>query len=118
MPSDEEFEELRGRIVELENQLAQRGAARQDMASLTPEELQAFAKVRDMIATDVGQCGINDCFRCVVSHCVGTCVFRCLHQCLCVRCIQPCIFECTCGPCLAGGQVDLGGIGRFSGLGG
>jgi hypothetical protein len=91
------------------------------MESLTPEELQAFAKVRDMIAIEGGGfCGINDCFRCVISQCVTTCVARCIHHCIqqCIQpCIQPCIFECTCGPCLAGGQVG-GGIGRFSGLGG
>jgi hypothetical protein len=107
MPSDEEFEELKGRIVELENRLSERAGQRQDTSSLTPEELQAYAKVRDIIATDLGGfCGINDCFRCIIVRCLQSCV----------RCSQPCIFECTCGPC--GPGLGGGGIGRFSGLGG
>jgi hypothetical protein len=119
MPSDEEFAELKGRIVELENLLSQRAAVRQDMAALTPEELQAFAKVRDLMAADTGGfCGINDCFRCVISHCVTTCIARCIQCAQCIQCIQcvQCIFECTCGPCLA--SQGGGGVGRFSGLGG
>jgi hypothetical protein len=106
MPSQEEFDELKGRIVELENQLKGR-TARRDVSSLTPEEMQAYIKVRDILAGDWGDfCGINDCFRCIIA--------RCWQQCL--RCWQPC-FECTCGPCLIG-QPMGGGVGRFGNLGG
>ena len=108
MPSQEEFDELKGRIVELENQLKGR-AVQRDVSSITPEEMQAFVKVRDVVAGDWGEfCGINDCFRCVVQRCLQLCI---------VRCIQVCIFECTCGPCNQG-QVGGGGLGRFGGLGG
>lgn len=109
MPSEEEFDELKGRIVELENQLrAKRGT--RDAASITPEDLEAFTRVRDLLAGgDFGDfCGINDCFRCIITRCVGLCI---------VRCIQPCIYECTCGPCNLG-QFGGGGAGRFGGLGG
>jgi len=105
MPSDEEFEELKGRIVELENQLRRRTTKR--VTDITPEEMETFQKVRDVIATDFGDfCGINDCFRCIV-NCIQLCI---------VRCIQPCIFECTCGPCNPG-TFGTAGVSRFGGLG-
>lgn len=114
MPSQEEFDELKGRIVELENKLAQSGtaAARTTAADLSAEELAAFAKVRDVIAADWGdRCGINDCYRCVVTRCVTNCIQLCWER---------CIFECTCGPCNVCGVGGVGGgnIGRFGGLGG
>ncbi|MEO7588810.1 MAG: hypothetical protein ABIS84_12375 [Arachnia sp.] len=108
MADDKEFEALKGRIVELENQLNQQGLKR-EVTELKPEELQAYAKVRDVIAADYGDfCGINDCFRCV-QRCVQLCV---------ARCIQVCIHECTCGPCNVC-QTGFGGGqgGRFGGLG-
>ena len=105
MPSDEEFEELKGRIVELENQLKQRSTKR--VTDITPEEMATFQKVRDVIAADFGDfCGVNDCFRCIV---------QCIQLCI-VRCIQVCIFECTCGPCNPG-TVGTTGVSRFGGLG-
>ena len=105
MPSDEEFEELKGRIVELENQLRRRTTKR--VTDITPEELETFQKVRDVIAADFGDfCGINDCFRCIV-NCIQLCI---------VRCSQPCIFECTCGPC-SPGTFGTAGVSRFGGLG-
>jgi hypothetical protein len=109
MPTDEEFEELKGRIVELENQLGQRGVKRTS-EPITPEEMQAFAKVRDVLAADWGGfCGVNDCFRCIVQNCWQPCITRCLPP--------PCIVECTCGPCNIG-AAGGGGLSRFGGLGG
>ena len=110
MPSEEEFEELKGRIVELENQLAKGGAARGAVAEVSEEELKAFVKVRDVLVfTDWGEnCGINECFKCIV---VQPCTTLCIQ-----RCIVTCIVECTCGPCLQGGGLP-GGVGRFGGLG-
>lgn len=110
MPSQEEFDELKGRIVELENQLREREVKR-DISSITAEEMQAFVKVRDVIAGDWGEfCGINDCFRCVIQNC-GVCIVRCLPP--------PCIFECNCGPCgVCQVGRSAGGAGRFAGLGG
>ena len=111
MPSQEVFDELKGRIVELENALNGR-RVRRDVSDISPEELEAFKKVRDLLAGDWGEfCGINDCFKCVVS-CVqcSLCVTRC------VLCTPPCVVECTCGPCIMQGPGP-GGPGRFGGLG-
>ena len=108
MPSQEEFDELKGRIVELENRLQGRTTRRGDLSSLTPEELQAYAKVRDVLAGDWGEfCGINDCFKCIIAHCWQPCL----------RCWQPC-FECICGPCNPGLLTGGGVVGRFGNLGG
>jgi hypothetical protein len=110
MPTDEEFEALKGRIVELENQLAKRGKSR--VTDLTPEEIDTFQKVREVIASDFGDfCGVNDCM-----SCVQLCIQRCVQLCV-ARCIQVCIFECTCGPCNVG---NLGSVAatRFGSLGG
>lgn len=108
MPSQEEFDELKGRIVELENALKERAVNRE---AIRPEELEAFMKVRDVLAADSGDfCGINDCFKCIIARCWQLCVLRCYPP-------PPCIYECTCGPCqqsVAGG----GGLARFGGLGG
>ena len=110
MASQEEFEALKGRIEELENKLAAaQPAAASAKPEITAEELQAFVKVRDVIAMDWGEnCGINECMRCVVNRCVTACV---------TRCITVCSFECTCGPCNVG-PMGLGNLGRFGGLGG
>jgi hypothetical protein len=108
MPTNEEFEELKGRIVELENQLSARPLQR-DVTQVSEDEMRAFVKVRDVIAGDFGGfCGINDCFRCIVMRCWQPCI---------TRCIQTCIYECTCGPCLQN-PGDIGAVSRFSGLGG
>jgi hypothetical protein len=110
MSNQEEFDELKGRIVELENKLSKGSATRESAAGITAEEIQAFEKVRDVIASDWGEfCGINDCYRCiVVQRCVTTCI---------KTCYSPCIYECTCGPCNIGG-FGGGNVGRFGGLGG
>src|SRR5262245_57814365 len=98
MPSQEEFDQLKGRIVELENQLkAQAGRSTPDFADLTAEELQAYVKVRDV-----------------------------LESALCMR--PPCWWCCApCAPCSgpAGAwspgnvrESDRSGVQRFENLGG
>ena len=112
MATNEDFEELKGRIVELESKLAeaQKGAARKPAVDITPEEMQAYVKVRDVMAADWGDsCGINECYRCIVVRCYQPCI---------VRCIYTCINECTCGPCNIDPFVFQGGLQRFGGLGG
>ena len=108
MPDDTKTLELR--IAELEKKLSavtQRTTANQ----LTKEEIEAFHKVREVIAADWGDfCGINDCFRCV-----NLCVSRCIVN---TRCIVRCVNECVCGPCNVGDVLGGGGIGRFGTLGG
>ncbi|WP_152189445.1 hypothetical protein [Georgenia satyanarayanai] len=110
MADEAEFEALKGRIVELENQLKTQ-QVRRGVKDLSPEDLQAYARVRDVIAADYGEfCGINDCFRCIS---------RCTVCAVCVvRCLEVCIHECTCGPCNVGGLGSIGNAaGRFGGLG-
>ncbi|HSP59842.1 MAG TPA: hypothetical protein VLO09_02170 [Ornithinimicrobium sp.] len=113
MPTNEEFEELKGRIVELESKLAQAQegvTVRRPADSISAEDMQAYVRVRDVIAPDYGEfCGINDCFRCIVSRCYQPCV---------VQCITRCINECTCGPCNIDPGFIPGGMHRFGGLGG
>lgn len=102
MPSQEEFDELKGRLESLEKQIA--GAAPQEF---TEEELAAFRKVS--AAANFGEfCGINDCFRCRVCA-----VCRVCQVC---RVCKVCDFECSCGPCNVGGII--GGIGGFNQFGG
>jgi hypothetical protein len=111
MPSQEEFDELKGRIVELENALKQR---RQDEPDITPEEMETYKKVRDRLGGDWD----DPRNRIGGVLCAPTPVIRCFTQCFtqCFFCSR-CIFECTCGPCLQFGP-DPGGFGRFGGLGG
>lgn len=103
MASQEEFDELKGRLENLEQQIA--GAVPQQFSE---EELAAFRKVSS--AMQFGEfCGINDCFRprlCVTTVCTA-----------CRTCWVPCIMECTCGPCNQG-PIAGGGLQRFGGLGG
>jgi hypothetical protein len=108
MADDDQLKKLELRITELETQLQAAQAPRQ-ATQLTSEELQAFVKVRDVLASDFGDfCGINDCFRCRVLPCqIGGCVGP-----------RPCVVECTCGPCNLGGSFGAANLGRFSGLGG
>jgi hypothetical protein len=109
---DETVKRLEARIVELEQKLAA-VPTRPQATQITAEEVQAFHKVKDLIATDWGEfCGINDCFRLCV-RCQGgggTASFRCITR---------CINECVCGPCsvCAGGGFGSGG-GTFGGFGG
>jgi hypothetical protein len=48
MPSQEEFDELKGRVTELENQLQGR-AVTQDIGAITAEEMETYIKVRDIL---------------------------------------------------------------------
>lgn len=110
MPSQEEFDELKGRIVELENQL-KGNAVQRDVSSIAPEEMQTFIKVRDVLARDIAsqasQAGIT-----WVDPPSWPWILRCWPPCVPPR---EC-FECMCGPC-GPGQVGRG-LGRFGGLGG
>jgi len=120
MPSQEEFDELKGRLEKLENHVA--GAA---TPQFTDEELAAFKKVSSAMADTGDFCGINDCFRPRLCSTVDFCgindCFRprlCSTVCsVCRTCWTVCIFECTCGPCNLGG-FNAGGVQRFNGLGG
>ena len=102
MPSQDEFDELKGRLESLEKQVAGGSAA-----TFSDEEMAAYRKVSSAMA-DVGDfCGFNDCLRprlCTVCT-------------VCRSCYVPCIFECTCGPCNQGPIIG-GGLQRFNGLGG
>lgn len=106
---DDVIKRLEARVIELEQKLAQ-VARRPEPMQITVEEVNAYRKVKDLIAADYGEfCGINDCFRlCLRCHGGGT---------SCLRCITRCINECVCGPCSPGG---LGGGfgGQFGGFGG
>ena len=108
MPSQEEYEELKGRIVELENRLKER-SAQQDVTALSREEVEAYLKVRDVLLGPGRPC-INECQPCT-HPCIQPCVVHCW------RC-APCVFECNCGPCLIGQAGGAGAVGRFAGLGG
>jgi hypothetical protein len=103
---EERIKELEARIAELEKK--HEGTPRMTAANLSPEDIQAFHKVRDVIAADWGDfCGVNDCFRCIpVARCGGPVL----------RCIARCINECVCGPCSAG-PFGAGGGGNFGGFG-
>jgi hypothetical protein len=110
MADDDRIAALEGRIAELENQLAGRAKrAGPPAAELTQDDLAAFQRVRDVLATDWGDfCGINDCFRCRICRVCTTCVI--------CRVCRVCDVECICGPCNVGGMV--GGPGGFSSFGG
>ncbi|MEY9905205.1 hypothetical protein ABIA35_001421 [Catenulispora sp. MAP12-49] len=103
MPSQEEFDELKGRIVELENALKGRAAA-PSAADLTPEELATYHKVKAALGADSTY--PVPCAPCVKCYPCYTC-YVC-HSCYCAT-------ECTCGPCIQAGAG--GGAGRFGGLG-
>ena len=116
MADDAHIKALEGRIAALENALqakAERAGAptAAAAANLTPEEVAAFQKVRDVVAADWGEfCGINDCFRCRVC---STC-----SVCRVCRVCRVCDIECSCGPCQ---QIDPGiirGVGGFNQFGG
>lgn len=95
------------RLTEIEKKLDML-TQRAPTAGLSKEDIEAYRRVRDVMAADWGEfCGINDCFRCIQ---------LCGVRCLTTRCIVRCINECVCGPCNIGGGLG-GGIGRFEGLG-
>ena len=108
MTSDPKSLELR--LSDIERKLSAM-TQRAPVANLSKEDIEAYHRVRDVVAADWGDfCGINDCFRCIVVRCITRCVQRCI-----VRCIN----ECSCGPCnvcyVGGGG---GGLGGFESLGG
>jgi hypothetical protein len=104
---EDRIKKLEGRIEELENQL--RGRAQREPVDLSADEVQAYMKVRDVIAADWGDfCGINDCFRCSICRACTICR-------VCQIC-RLCDVECICGPCLRGGTV--GGVSDFRQFGG
>jgi hypothetical protein len=106
--SEDRIRRLEMAVERLEALLTQRQAPQPAVADLTADELKAYQKVREVLASDWGDfCGINDCFRCVVRLC------RVCDLCI----VRPCDVECTCGPCNLGG-FRSGGLNRFSGLGG
>lgn len=104
----EDSKSLELRLAEIEKKLDALATRRTAVASLSKDEIEAYRKVRDVLAADWGDfCGINDCFRCV----------QLCARCVTTRCIVRCINECVCGPCNLGGGI-AGGLGRFEGLGG
>ncbi len=104
---DDKVKKLEARVIELEQKLGQ-FTRRPEPAHVTAEEIQAFHKVRDLVATDFGDfCGINDCFRAC---------FRCQGGGGTSNCFR-CINECVCGPCSPGGFGGGGFGGRFGGFG-
>jgi len=105
----DESKDLSARVAALEQMMARAPAAQMDV-EITPEELKAFRKVRDIIAFDPDNvCGINECFKCVAV--CRTC--RVCQICSICRVCRVCDFECVCGPC----SLGSGGGGRFGGLG-
>jgi hypothetical protein len=110
MANDKDHDALEVRVRKLEDQLSQTRAQRQP-ADVTPEEFQAYLKVRSALQLDPDWgCGINEC---------QPCVLRCVQPCVVTRCIVRCDVECICGPCNfgGGGFGGFGGGGRFGGLG-
>jgi hypothetical protein len=81
---------------------------------ISAEELQAYAKVRDLVAwSDETTCGINETSPCIIRRCWWFVPPRGAGLCI----PQRCDVECVCGPCNIGGGAG-GGVGRFGGLGG
>jgi hypothetical protein len=111
VPTQDEFDELKGRIVELENALKGKAAA-PGPADVTPEELATYQKVRAALG---GSCSAPQ----ALTLCWPSCTCYCSGwTCLCSHCAT----ECTeCVPCGGGGpclraQARMG-VGRFGGLG-
>ena len=112
MDQERETQDLELRIRKLEDALGQARARRQSI-DVSPEDIQAYRKVRDALAFDPETvCGINECMPCIIRPCVvNPCV---INPCI----IRRCDVECICGPCGFGGFGGFGGGGRFGGLGG
>lgn len=109
MPTQEEFDELKGRIVELENAL--KGQATQPAAAdLTADDLASFQKVRAALASESRTPTVS-------GYGPWWPPYEC-YECYCFRC-QRCWTECTeCGGGCLQQAVRGGGVGRFGGLGG
>jgi hypothetical protein len=110
MMADDKLNELEGRLERIERALGARMRREpSEPVDLTAEELNAYRKVRDVMAADWGEfCGINDCFHCILCKVCSVC-----HVCVVCR---VCDVECTCGPCIIAGP--RGGIGDFRRFGG
>lgn len=107
----DEMKELSLRIDRIEKLLTDIAVERAPVATeLTKDEIAAFQKVRDVVAVDYGKfCGINDCYRCIITRCATICQVVCDIVC------NPCDVECSCGPCNIGGL--RGRVSRFGGMG-
>jgi hypothetical protein len=97
MANEQDYSALEVRVKKLEDQLAQSRAQRLP-ADVSPEEFQAYLKVRSALAYD--NCGGGG------THCGPGCEY--------VRCMARCDVECICGPCNFGGG-GFGGGGNFGG---
>ena len=111
----DEMKELSLRIERIERMVESIAVERAPSAAadLSADEISAFRKVRDVVAQDFERfCGINDCFRCIVTRCGFLCEFVCGRG-------GPCDVECSCGPCgFGGGGGGFGGrVNRFGNLG-
>lgn len=113
MAKEEDVKRLEARIVELEDQLKAVRTTREPV-DISAEEIQAFRKVSDALASDLACSGacLSECRICIVHRCVSACLRCGGGPCI----IDPCIVECSCGPCNIGGFAGRGG-GRFSSLG-
>jgi hypothetical protein len=99
--------DLEGRIDRLEKMFM--AGPKREAVDLSADEVNAYLKVRDVIAADYGEfCGINDCFRCMLC--------RSCSVCRVCRICRMCDVECICGPCNIGGMG--GGAGDFTRFGG
>jgi hypothetical protein len=105
----EEKGELEGRIERLEQMLGP--GTRREAVDLSADEINAYIKVRDVIAANYGEfCGINDCFRCTLCKPCMTC-----STCSTCRICRFCDVECICT--INPGRMS-GGIGDFTRFGG
>lgn len=103
----DDMKDISERLARLEKLVETTAVPRAQASDITPEDLVAFRKVRDVLAWDPDNtCGINECFKCVaICRTCQVCTVVC-------RVCRVCDFECTCGPCNIGGLA-----GRFGGLG-
>jgi hypothetical protein len=105
--AEDRLNELEGRLERIEKALGSR--MRREPVDLSADELNAYLKVRDVMAADWGDfCGINDCYRCTICRTCSICVV--------CRICRFCDVECICGPCLRSGLS--GGPGDFRQFGG
>jgi hypothetical protein len=106
--AEDRLNQLEGRLERIEKALGSR--MQREPVDLSADELQAYIKVRDVIAADWGDfCGINDCFRCTLCRSCSVCL-------VCQVC-RLCDVECICGPCGIRGAAG-GGIRDFRQFGG
>ena len=110
MADKDALKEVQLRLERLEDKLSTiAGGTR--AAKLSEEEIAAYHRVRTALWED-GSCGINETSPCVLNCRVSTCRVT-----ICDVICRPCDVECTCGPCNLG-NLAVGGLSRFRGLGG